>query len=63
METWNRLIVVGGEKGGNSGRRGRSWLKNMYERFMDMDNGEGIDCGECGWLGGRGQKEKRRKLG
>ena len=39
---------------------GRDQSKNMYERPMDMDNGEGIDCGSAGgaWLVGGGQRGK-----
>ena len=49
METRNRLIAVGEEEeGGNGGRNGRGYSKNVYEWLVDMDNGEGIDWGREG---------------
>ena len=26
--------------------------------LMDMDTGEGLDCGQEGWLGGGGKRKK-----
>ena len=51
VETWNRLIAIGGEEGGGNGGKKGKGLKNMYEQRMDVDNGEGIDCGQEGWAG------------
>ena len=48
----------GGGKGMTVERRGRDYLKNMYERPMDMDNSVGIDCGSGASDGRRRAKGK-----
>ena len=59
METWNRLTAVGGEVGGGiSGRKGKGLVREHIWMIMDVDNGEGIDCGREGGLGRGGQRGK-----
>ena len=50
------MIAVGRkERQGNGGRKEKGQAKNIYETHMNMDNGEGIDCGLEGWAGWRRQ--------
>ena len=53
METWNRLTVTrrGWRKGIMEERKGRDYIKNMYEWPMDMDNGVELTVGVGGWDG------------
>ena len=60
MDTWNRLIAVGGEEEGGNGRRKGKGLIKEHVWIWTWTMERGLLRGDTGRLGGGRQKGKNR---